>query len=1689
MTALSNLLNTYRQAAFSEREKGTYFEELICCYLRNEATYRDLYSDVWTYAQWADTQHLDKRDTGIDLVARTSGTGEFHAIQCKLYAEDYRVQKGDIDSFFTASGKKPFTRRIIVATTNHWSEHAEGALSEQQPPVSKIDLFDLESSQIDWNQYQPKVVPVLKAKKQLREHQTAALNAVVHGLADADRGKLIMACGTGKTFTSLKIAESVAGAGKRVLFLVPSLSLLSQTLTEWTQESGMPLHSFAVCSDSDVGKKRKKDDDTVQTFTHELRYPATTESARLATEMNKRHDAQHMSVVFSTYHSIDVISRAQHDHGLPDFDLIVCDEAHRTTGATFDSDDESTFVKVHDAAFIRAAKRIYMTATPRIYGETAKASAEKDNVALCSMDDEALYGNELFVITFSEAVRRGLLVDYKVIVLAVEEAHVSRRLQALLKDENNQLKVDDAAKIVGCWKALSKQGLINDLVGDGTAMQRAVAFCHVIEVSKGAKTHKVSSKQIAGMFQSVVDAYQDQEEFEQVVRLTCEAEHVDGSMNASEKEEKLAWLKAESPDNTCRILSNVRCLSEGVDVPALDAVLFLTPRNSQVDVVQSVGRVMRTAPGKKRGYVILPVVIPAGVEAHDALNDNKTYAVVWQVLQALRSHDDRFDAMVNKLDLIGKDTSKMEVIAITDKIQKKQEKTKDTKSKAAGKGGFTIGEAVKRPNKEDQIDLPFEIGEIEKAIYAKLVQKVGNRHHWEDWANDIAKIARTHIDRITGIIEDPANATEREAFRAFAHELRDDLNSSITDGEIVEMLAQHLITKPVFDALFEDYSFAKHNPMSLAMQNVLDVLQEHRLEKEADTLERFYDSVKMRAEGIDNATGKQKIIVELYDKFFRNAFPKMTERLGIVYTPVEVVDFIIHSVAHILEAEFGQTLGSKGVHIIDPFVGTGTFVTRLLQSGLITPEELPHKYKHEIHANEIVLLAYYIAAINIEAVYHGIVGGKYQPFEGICLTDTFQMYEKEDMVDALLANNSARRKRQKKLDIRVIFGNPPYSAGQGSANDNNQNVAYPHLDDRIRSTYSARSDATNKNALYDSYIRAIRWASDRIGNSGVIGFVTNAGFLEANTGDGLRKCLADEFSSIYVFHLRGNQRTSGELSRREGGKIFGSGSRAPIAISILVKNPNAEQHGQIYFHDIGDYLSREEKLERISGIACIAGIAQVGGWQDITPDQHGDWLKQRDDRFAEYISLGDKKGSEKSKLFATYSSGVKTNRDAWCYNASKQRVAANMSQMIDFYNNEVSRYQDFKKGGRMTEVQDFIDTDATKISWNRSLRHDLGRGRHHIYQQSALVPGLYRPFSSQWLYFSRSMNNDVSQIPRIFPNESAENLVICVTGLGESAGFSALMSSAIPNFHFVAGAQCFPLYQYEVQAEETAEEASPIAELFAMPVKDDGNRRDAMTDEGLAHFQAAYPGEKITKEDVFYYVYGLLHSPDYRERYADNLAKELPRIPCAKTAADFWAFSKAGRKLADLHINYETVEKYPLQIEGGGLLLTDADYRVEKMRYSKDKDRTTLIYNGKITLTGIPLEAYEYVVNGKPALDWVVERQCVKTDKDSGIVNDANDWAVDTMNNPRYPMELFQRVVTVSLETMTIVRSLPRLDIRQMVQPDAVSPQSVAISSSTAFADTPRQPEEEEGIEQGQLGPDGVPCVMIDWSGRRRGRG
>lgn len=1624
--SLPEILESYREAARSEREKGDYFERLIRVFLENDDVQKQFFSKVQTFADWARDNGWQGNDTGIDLVAELADGSGFAAIQCKFYAPNQSIQKPDIDSFISASSNDVFTRLIIADTTQkEFGRNAIETLDKLSKDWNRIGIAELEASRIDWSQFIRTGNVSLAAKKQLRDHQSDALKAVIEGFEKADRGKMIMACGTGKTFTGLRIAEALAGSGKRVLFMVPSLALMSQTVREWKNDCQEEFAAFSACSDTKVG--RNVDADSLDLNVHDLAFPATTDPSKIARQVLDASQDK-MTVVFSTYHSIDVLSRAQKNHGLPEFDLVICDEAHRTTGVTLKDEDDSNFVRIHSNDHVKAKKRLYMTATPRIFGDAAKRKADDHDAELASMDDETKFGQDLFHRGFGWAVENDLLTDYKVVVLAVDEGLISTTIQNRLKD-GQELTLDDATKIIGCYKALTKADIATDLEFDPKPMRRALAFCQSI----------AKSKIIEDEFWAVVAEYTANEQIDDARNLAVEVEHVDGSFNANQRETLLSWLKADAGENTCRILTNAKVLSEGVDVPALDAIMFMHPRKSQIDVVQSVGRVMRRAEGKKLGYVILPVAIPPNTKPEEALNDNERYKVVWQILNALRAHDERLDARINQAK-IGEDISdKIELVRISSETELKEltavvDDFATTKTKAA-KTGAGIGQEgpSTRPTVSEPVQGDLVFDEFTRAIMAKIVDKCGTRDYWDTWAKDIAKIAQTHITRITTIVA--KDAAERTSFLAFLEELHDDLNPEISEAEAIEMLAQHLITRPVFDALFKGSRFTKENPVSQAMEIVLGQLHEHNLEKESESLAKFYASVERRAADVKTAHGRQSLITELYDKFFKNAFPVLTQRLGIVYTPVEVVDFIIHSVNDVLKAQFGQTLGSKGVHILDPFTGTGTFITRLLQSGLIAPEELEHKYKHEIHANEIVLLAYYIAAINIETVYHELAQGElkadasYEPFKGILLTDTFQMYEQErDMVANLLPDNSERRTKQKALDIRVIIGNPPYSAGQGSANDNAANIAYSSLDAAIRDSYAAHSSASLKTALYDSYIRAIRWASDRIGDAGVMAYVTNAGWIDGNATDGLRKCLAEEFSDLYVFHLRGNARTSGEQRRKEKGNVFGEGTRTPVAIYVFVKNPDATEHGRIHFHDIGDYLDQKQKLGIIRDFASIDGITAAKGWKRITPDANNDWLDQVDLSFDRFILMGDKRTKDQPLIFADFSNGLKTQRDAWAYNFSPEKLLANMGRMIETYNIAVENLA----GQSAEDIKKTVDYDPKRISWSDHLFAGVKRGKRAAVENGIATRSLYRPFERSWAFYSAQFNDRRGQMPRIFPSAAAENLVIQVCGIG-GKGFSALMSNTLPDIQTMFNGQCFPLYLYE--------EAQPDDGLFA----GSGNqangltRRDAITDEGLAHFRAAYLGEEISKEDLFYYIYGLLHSPEYRERFANNLSKQLPRIPAVKSFSDFAAFRDAGRALGDLHVNFETVEPYMVTFkEGDHRLIPEADanprkfYRVKKMKFSgkgKEKDRTTVIYNDHITMENVPLAAYDYVVNGKPALEWVMERQVVKTDKDSGIVNDANDYAVETVGNPKYPLELFQRVITVSLQTIKIVRSLPVLEI------------------------------------------------------------
>lgn len=1079
------------------------------------------------------------------------------------------------------------------------------------------------------------------------------------------------------------------------------------------------------------------------------------------------------------------------------------------------------------------------------------------------------------------------------------------------------------------------------------------------------------------------------------------------------------WLKAQPEnDQECRILTNARCLSEGVDVPSLDAVIFVSPKNSQVDVVQSVGRVMRRSEGKKYGYIIIPIVAPADAEGDKVLENHPNFKVVWTVLNALRAHDDRFNAEVNKIELSRQKPQHILFGGVG--------------ATRKGHDGDNTPDNNGAEHLARQLSMTF--GELQNVFYAKLVTKVGTKRYWELWAKDIAKIAEQHIERIKVLIAD--NGKHRRAFDQFMRGLHHNINPGLSEQDAIEMLSQHIISRPVFEALFENYQFAASNPISRSMQKMLDLLEdETKTEEEHERLQKFYDYVRTTVGNIPDAEGRQRIIVELYDKFFKVAAPKTVDKLGIVYTPVEVVDYIIHSVAHILRQEFGRTLSDENVHILDPFTGTGTFITRLLQSGLISREALERKYGREIHANEIVLMAYYIASINIENVFHDLIGSEatYKPFEGICLTDTFQLGEEssdENLYSEQFPTNSRRVIEQKKKRITVIVGNPPYSIGQKSANDNAQNENYPTLEKRIETTYVAQSAAALNKSAYDSYIKAFRWASDRLDSKegGVIGFVTNGAWLDANGLDGMRKCFEREFSSIYVFNLRGNCRTSGEIRRKEAGNVFGLGSRTPIAITILVKRPKTStEKAQIHYHDIGDYLSREEKLNTIRNMGDISNPLMQ--WVAITPNEHGDWLNKRSEQFKLYIPLEPEKkfGKGNKSFFESFSLGLGTNRDSWVYNSSLVELQQNITKTINFYNQQTESYKTTKQE---ISLDDFLadKRDSTKIVWTDTLIRDLQKGIKYEINPSRYTIGMYRPYFKQALYHDRILNHRVYQIPRLFPTPKHRNLVICVSGISASKDFSALITDLIPCLDMVEKSQCFPLYWYD---DSTAD----IADLFSAPQNEMDRyvRRDGVTDWILATTRKQY-GSKVTKEDIFYYVYGILHSPDYRTAFAADLKKSLPRLPLVESADDFRAFSRAGRDLAALHLGYESVEPYAdCHTEHTSLTGDDAiDYRVEKMRFgkldSKTADKSVIQYNARIKITDIPLEAYDYVVNGKSAIEWIMERYAVKTDKDSGITNDPNDWGTEH-NDPKYIYNLLLRIITVSLETMQIVRTLPRLKL------------------------------------------------------------
>lgn len=1627
-----DILKKYRETSFTQKHKGTEFERLMKAWLQTDQRFAEL-SQVYLWDEFPSKADLGGSDTGIDLVARTE-KGEWWAIQCKCYAEDAVIDKPAVDSFLSTSGrsfldpetftKTTFSLRLWISTTTHWNKNAEEAIKGQTIPVQRVSITDLENSPVDWELIEggKSGKDALLPGKKPYPHQLGVLSKAAEYYKTHDRGKLIMACGTGKTYTSLLMMEQELKGKGLVLFMVPSIELLGQTLNAWANDAKKTIRAVCICSDSKAADIR--DNDTLGWSISDLPLPASTSAPAIAKQLLGYRDHDGLVVVFSTYQSVDAVSDAQKlllqqtegQYGV--FDFIICDEAHRTTGVRLGTEDDRMFTKIHANENVQGRKRLYMTGTPKIYKESLRNNAkitEKDFV-FCSMDDESIYGEEIDWVNFSYAVNHGLLTDYKVLVLTVSDEDMTESTKEAVKDKTNTSGYNDAAKLIGVINGLSKR-IKGDretiLGGDLSKMRRALAFCGRI----GAEDQPGTSKNVSIAVSSMADLYRadlPEEERKEVVKIS--GKHIDGSMGAQQRNEIMSWLKDDTEDGECKVLSNVRCLSEGVDVPALDAVIFLSPRSSRIDIVQSVGRVMRTfhkgqPDEKKYGYIIIPVVVPAGGDPNKVLDNNDNYKIIWDVLNALRSHDDRFQAEIEKIRL--------------NTLNGAEKKNKGKKNK--GEGNHIIISSIggsSTPGSEDtedtenvrtlqqiiDLNLPFE--SVEEALYAQVVEKCGDRLYWETWAKEVGNVAISIIQRIkTLVFKEGKFKTE---FDEFVKSLRGNLNPSVDEEQAVEMLAQHMITRPVFDALFADYEFVKHNVVSESMQLIVDLLTQEGLTKDLHVLERFYESVKTNVSRIDNLAGKQTVIKNLYEKFFKGAFPKTVDKLGIVYTPVECVDFILNSVDVILKKEFNMSLTDEGVHILDPFTGTGTFITRLLQSGLIKKEDLERKYREEIHCNEIVLLAYYIADVNIESVFHDLTQRKeYLPYEGICLTDTFQLNEEgdNDIFSNLLKENNERVEKQKKLKIRVICGNPPYSVGQKSANDDAQNISYPLLDSRISETYQESSSANLKKSLYDSYIKAFRWASDRLNadEGGIVAFISNGAWIDGNAQDGMRACIEQEFSSVYVFNLRGNARTSGEQRRKEAGCVFGDGSRTPIAITFLVKNPKTKKaKASIYYHDIGDYLTREQKLRIIRDFKSVEKIE----WDTLQPNEKKDWINQRDGVFDSLIRLS---GNNTGAFFSQEIIGVSSGRDPWVYGFSKERLQESLRLTIDAYNTCVSA----------KNSEHFVkNNDTTAISWTAKLRGLFDKSTSIKYSGKILPYACYRPFCKQFLYYDKDMLERPGKWNLVFPESKTENKIITISSGGK--GTTAIIANGTPDYHFVGDTHCFPLYWYE---ENKHQEAT----LFGDGTDDKFIRHDGITDWILKEFRKRFPGSKnLTKEQIFYYVYGILHSPEYKERFADDLRKSLPRLPIVETVSELMDFYNAGKALADLHLNYESVEPCEEVKVVCDQAIDNSNYElfeVEKMRFGKDgknTDKSVIIYNGHIRLENIPEKAYEYVVNGKSAIEWIMERYAVTIDKDSLIKNDPNDWSREH-KKPRYILDLMLSIINLSVKTIEIVDGLPKL--------------------------------------------------------------
>ena len=1617
-----DLLQQIDARSANPAQKGRLFEQLVKAFLEQAKANRARFKQVWLWNEWP--KRGQQTDIGIDLVAQTHDD-QLIAIQCKFISPstgriDLKPQK--VTNFTTALNSKQwnFAQGIFVSTCDHWTKDAENALTKHSKiPVSRWSCEIFEQSSIDWDKVfhhfeskekpQPqtphqdqettlqfkeelaeyKTSPQLPQRpvKTLRDYQKTALAAVLKGFETADRGKLIMACGSGKTLVALRIAEALTANGA-ILFLTPSISLLAQSLMDWDADAQSPLRIFAVCSDTSADQ-RQNQDDPLHTPLLEIKIPPTTNPAKLAHAFqNHQPGAKTLTVIFCTYQSLDVIHRAQQNqpNPLPPLDLIICDEAHRTTGQSDPhAKADKGFQRVHDPAFIRARKRLYMTATPRIYGDRAQRKARAKQILLASMDDEKLFGQNFHKLGFGKAIDEEILCDYKVIIQEVDLEQASRYLDAELRSQESEINLDNGARMIGCWNALRKHGKPGVFAENEPPARRAVAFSNRIAQSKLFQEY----------FPTVIQACREHQENNGGQSLQCETKHVDGTQLSRQRVDSLNWLRDKPANNQCKILTNARCLTEGIDVPALDAVLFLQPRESEIDVVQAVGRVMRQAKDedKKRGYIIIPIAVPKGISGRKAL-ESGVYKTVWQVLNAVKAHDDRFAAKINQLALAQKDYLQQKDIG--QESQQSQE----------------IADAL-----QDQLEFSSLNPALKNFVLAKIVHDISEPDYWTKWIDTTQSV----VQRTQARLSDLSQRDEtKPIFDRFFHALKNHVRGMpVKQEDALEMLALHQVSRPVFDALFGKQT----SPLAHALDSVLDELKKYGLAKELDGMQPFFREVKIRAQGVKDSETKQKILIHFYEDFFRRTMPRKVQSLGIAYSPIEAVDYILRAVQELLKIHWPPqpdgrptTLGSKGVQIIEPFAGTGTFLARLITDpALISESELDYKYRHEIFGNEILPLAYHAAAANIASAYEERTK-KRRPFPNLWLGDTFLAYEHSNQPQPSFdfpgfEQNAAILEHQKQSKIRVIIGNPPWSVGDKVFGMNPNKTAYPINDKRIEETYVRESKSKSVPSLYDSYIRAIRWASDRIGdpksddNDGIFAFITNGGFIEGNAAKGLRRCLVKEFDYVYVFNLKGNARNFGKVKLE--GQPFFEGTMAGASLLICCRKPKTnrrQRDGVLRYRDVGDGLTRFQKKAELRK-AVKKGVLKGSGLQRIKMDESGDWVDQRN---PEFQSLHPIYGDKPNRIFLTSSSGVVTGNDAWVYDFDKAELEARVWRMMEFFNRQPKDKTEFY-------------FDEKEFKWNRASKKLLRSGFQMEHDPNKIVRGMYRPFFKQHLYFCRSIIQETYKQEKIFPI-GKENLAILVKHQDISNPFACLITECVPDlnsFGATLKTTTLPRYIYDADGERVSN-INPIA------IRE--FQRAIAENYGCIMWRPGRSMDDVVNEDsLFDYVYGFLHSAKWRQRWEVTLRKEAARIELPRSLKEFQRVSALGKRLAQLHLNYETLPPFAdLEIEkaDGFDENNPAHFEVEKMRYGGkpgEWDKSVIRYNRFLTLRNIPMECHNYRLGARSALDWLVDRYRVKTDRRSQIQKNPNAWLADSSSDVgggQYIFNLIPRIIHLSLETL-----------------------------------------------------------------------